>query len=135
MECSICLEGNPDTKLLNCGHMFHKNCIDTWLKIKPVCPLCRMECTNVFKHFYKNTLIKKGEIIINKDMIIIKKKRFKYFCKTYFCNIFFKNIKRIEYENQCFKLTYLNNRIQKTINIYLSNPIHLFNICKYYLLK
>ena len=31
MECSICLEKTPDKKLIACGHVFHKECINKWL--------------------------------------------------------------------------------------------------------
>ena len=48
-ECSICFEEitNNNLKTLNCGHIFHKNCIDSWLKINPICPYCR-EYTNKY---------------------------------------------------------------------------------------
>ncbi|XP_024964621.1 RING-H2 finger protein ATL70-like [Cynara cardunculus var. scolymus] len=43
--CSVCL---ADYKLEDvvrllpeCGHLFHVNCIDTWLKVHPTCPVCR----------------------------------------------------------------------------------------------
>tara|TARA_A100001015_G_C15003490_1_gene719619 strand:- start:337 stop:816 length:480 start_codon:yes stop_codon:yes gene_type:complete len=49
--CSICLE-NLEKNLvqLKCGHIFHKNCIDTWYKSqKNTCPICRNinECINI----------------------------------------------------------------------------------------
>lgn len=44
--CSICMEdfkrelkGTP----LPCGHIYHKCCIEDWLKIDHVCPICRSE--------------------------------------------------------------------------------------------
>tara|TARA_B100000900_G_C20326326_1_gene612306 strand:+ start:126 stop:533 length:408 start_codon:yes stop_codon:yes gene_type:complete len=47
-ECSICLEEfskNVGYRVLGCGHIFHKRCIDKWLykdnKLK--CPLCRVD--------------------------------------------------------------------------------------------
>ena len=45
-NCSICLEEismGAKTILLPCGHMFHSNCILTWLKKNNTCPLCRFE--------------------------------------------------------------------------------------------
>ncbi|XXG40457.1 hypothetical protein AAC387_Pa01g1169 [Persea americana] len=46
-ECSICLKDfREDEKLRllpNCIHAFHLPCIDTWLKSKANCPLCRMK--------------------------------------------------------------------------------------------
>ncbi|PWA98591.1 Zinc finger, RING/FYVE/PHD-type [Artemisia annua] len=44
-ECSVCLvEFKPDAEInrLSCGHVFHKNCVEKWLKYWNVtCPLCR----------------------------------------------------------------------------------------------
>ncbi|KAJ0657517.1 putative transcription factor C2H2 family [Helianthus annuus] len=44
-SCSICLvDYKPEdvVRLLpDCGHLFHCNCIDTWLKANPTCPVCR----------------------------------------------------------------------------------------------
>lgn len=42
-ECSICLE-NLDPAChteLECGHVFHANCIVRWVGIRKSCPLCR----------------------------------------------------------------------------------------------
>ena len=43
--CSICLDDKNKNvvQLHSCGHIFHKKCLDTWLNIKPYCPLCRSE--------------------------------------------------------------------------------------------
>lgn len=43
--CSICLGDYKDSEWLrllpHCGHFFHKECIDTWLRLKLSCPMCR----------------------------------------------------------------------------------------------
>lgn len=43
--CSICisaLEAGEKVKVLPpCGHCFHPDCVDAWLKSQPSCPLCR----------------------------------------------------------------------------------------------
>lgn len=38
--CSICLNLGEQGKVLACGHFFHSECIDTWLKTKKSCPFC-----------------------------------------------------------------------------------------------
>src|SRR5438105_967486 len=37
-ECVICTElfvQNEDVRQFGCGHIFHKNCIDRWLRLNP----------------------------------------------------------------------------------------------------
>ncbi|KAL6897829.1 hypothetical protein ACP4OV_006788 [Aristida adscensionis] len=44
--CCICLAryvDNDDLRLLPCTHFFHKECVDKWLKINALCPLCKAE--------------------------------------------------------------------------------------------
>ena len=43
-ECSICLEPYN----LPCGHTYHKECIDEWLKKHNTCPGCRRHSLQVF---------------------------------------------------------------------------------------
>ena len=45
-NCCICLDNiemGAKTILLPCGHMFHCDCILTWLKKNNTCPMCRFE--------------------------------------------------------------------------------------------
>ena len=47
-ECIICLDdisitsisSNTNLLKLECGHRYHKDCINTWLKKRAICPLC-----------------------------------------------------------------------------------------------
>merc|ERR1711871_58136 len=46
LACSICLgdyENEEEIRLLPCGHMFHSPCIDAWLQINRICPLCKAD--------------------------------------------------------------------------------------------
>jgi hypothetical protein len=43
-ECAVCLNEmtkGQKIKKLDCGHKFHKTCIDTWIRINKSCPYCR----------------------------------------------------------------------------------------------
>ncbi|CAK7325183.1 unnamed protein product [Dovyalis caffra] len=43
--CPICLGDYKDSDMLrllpDCGHVFHLNCVDCWLRLHPTCPICR----------------------------------------------------------------------------------------------
>lgn len=42
-ECVICLENmiyNEDLIMINCSHIYHKECIQKWLNRNSICPLC-----------------------------------------------------------------------------------------------
>lgn len=40
--CAICHASNTETfDKLDCGHEFHINCLNKWLKLKNTCPMCR----------------------------------------------------------------------------------------------
>lgn len=44
--CCICLAsyvGNDELRELPCSHLFHIECVDKWLKINALCPLCKLE--------------------------------------------------------------------------------------------
>ena len=133
MNCSICLEQNPEHKMINCGHSFHKKCIDEWIKIKPICPLCRTLCISEFDYFYKNIFIKKGKITINDNSIIISYIFSLSICKKKILLINFNDIKRIEYNSHIFKIIYYKNSIITTILLNTKYPINIFNICKYHI--
>lgn len=45
-ECSICsdkYQKKEDVSVLDCGHVYHPNCIKEWGKYKPSCPVCKAE--------------------------------------------------------------------------------------------
>ena len=44
-NCSICLgpmRKKDNLRALKCGHVFHADCIESWLKKSNECPICRM---------------------------------------------------------------------------------------------
>jgi len=52
--CCICLTkyGDDDElRELPCTHFFHAQCVDKWLKINAVCPLCKTEIGGVVRSF------------------------------------------------------------------------------------
>ncbi|KAM0910131.1 hypothetical protein ACQ4PT_014353 [Festuca glaucescens] len=46
-DCAVCLselaDGDKVRELPNCGHAFHVECVDAWLRAKTTCPLCRAD--------------------------------------------------------------------------------------------
>ena len=77
MECSICLEelNENTTTLKNCDHTFHTNCVNSWLKIKPSCPLCRTPTLSKFRgrqHFGKNNFLNCFISFKNDEVLEIK---------------------------------------------------------------
>lgn len=45
-QCSICHEKyirGEYKRTLKCGHVYHRKCIDVWLKTNVTCPCCRTE--------------------------------------------------------------------------------------------
>ncbi|GJN27515.1 hypothetical protein PR202_gb15545 [Eleusine coracana subsp. coracana] len=47
LECAVCLtevaDGEPARFLPKCGHGFHAECVDLWLRGHSTCPLCRVD--------------------------------------------------------------------------------------------
>lgn len=48
MNCSICYSHSP-LHILPCGHIYHENCINEWIRIKNSCPLCRQKISEGIK--------------------------------------------------------------------------------------
>ena len=86
MECSICLEEIEEiepsensylvenitkkyknAKALDCGHIYHKKCINSWMKTNPSCPYCRKFFINKIPCYIK----KQGEKLSSRGTIFI----------------------------------------------------------------
>ena len=42
--CCVCISAcrdGDDIRRLPCGHAFHRDCVDPWLRQRPTCPVCR----------------------------------------------------------------------------------------------
>lgn len=79
-ECSICLEPIDENeevkKLINCNHIFHKSCIDTWSNNNNTCPLCRKHIISLFfgSTLFFNCIGKKNFIIeVGENKLIFNK--------------------------------------------------------------
>ncbi|CAF0735654.1 unnamed protein product [Rotaria sp. Silwood1] len=49
-DCAICrtnFETSELLKKLECGHLFHSECVANWLRITRICPICRQRMTTV----------------------------------------------------------------------------------------
>lgn len=47
-SCAICMQEykeNDELRVLPCRHKFHTQCVDKWLPMKKICPLCRHDVT------------------------------------------------------------------------------------------
>jgi hypothetical protein len=53
-DCSICLGENPDLRIPNCRHQFHKDCLVPWWKTNSICPNDREYVRlAMVKHYHK----------------------------------------------------------------------------------
>uniref|UniRef100_A0A8R1U286 RING-type domain-containing protein n=1 Tax=Onchocerca volvulus TaxID=6282 RepID=A0A8R1U286_ONCVO len=61
LNCPICLEaddGNLTFAALKCGHVFHRNCIASWLAIDKstkICPVCRKFADSFLNLYFFST--------------------------------------------------------------------------------
>ena len=64
-QCSICFEDMKENeqivKLIGCGHLFHKICLELWLSRKPLCPNCKRNIRNNILLNCKNDSLGKRE--------------------------------------------------------------------------
>lgn len=47
--CLICTDDvDKDASVCKCGHVFHTECLQHWLKMNKTCPQCRTQCSSRF---------------------------------------------------------------------------------------
>ncbi|MED6206013.1 hypothetical protein PIB30_023082 [Stylosanthes scabra] len=72
-ECAICLEelreGETVKMIPHCKHVFHPNCIDTWLLTHVTCPVCR--CSKVCEE-EEDEEEKEGKTRIRREVVEIR---------------------------------------------------------------
>lgn len=119
-ECSICL-GDLKNKIITlplCGHSFHKPCINKWLNVTPMCPLCKSFVNLKYVIFRNNfkTFFNKNYLYINRDYI-------SFFNK----NIYLKNIKKIYIANN--KIIIITTEKEEYVfYTYYKNSISMYSL-------
>ena len=103
-ECPICLDNLDinETKILPCNHIFHTLCIDTWLKRKNMCPLCRFPLTKNYKCRDRKNTFFVYKITLNDNHVLFKN----WFYKRKYI---YKQIKSISYNNIYLSINYYEN--------------------------
>ena len=56
-KCEICMKymiaGEELVQIIDCGHIFHRNHLAEWMKVKKICPTCKVEIQKDFvKKYY-----------------------------------------------------------------------------------
>lgn len=78
IQCSICLDDvleNENSTRTSCGHVFHKNCLESWINQSRAqnsdiysCPLCRSNITENHPIFYYWNGTSQIKMFRNKDV-------------------------------------------------------------------
>ena len=134
-ECSICLEelDSMPLRILQCGHKFHRECVDIWLNRYYTCPYCREYEKNIdldcywlwlkpyglswFNKFFKYKYTLRG------NYIILKRKN-----KRYRLNLGYVKTIRTRRKKLIFKF-----RDNKNIAFWFENVHIPFNALKKYM--
>jgi hypothetical protein len=60
--CTICLgdyEEAEQLRLLPCGHCFHAECVDAWLQINRICPMCKVDVYDLYLQQERQKVVNK----------------------------------------------------------------------------
>jgi hypothetical protein len=59
-SCAICREPMTAAKKLPCGHMFHANCLLSWIEHRSICPSCRREINTNNHNLQRNAEVREA---------------------------------------------------------------------------
>ena len=109
--CSICRDSlfsvNTDVSVIQCGHLFHKTCLENWMITSPTCPNCKTGITAIIRKtfpdvddglFYNSTSNETGSFL----------QRI-YDCDKDKRSTILKIVKRLDKQNSKLKQTYKTN--------------------------
>ena len=131
VECSICLEeldNGMETRVLQCGHIFHSECVDLWIKQHFTCPYCRHCEANI--NCYWLTLKAYGLSWFNKIRkykYTLKRAHIEISRKNYVHRINLDFIRRILMKENTIKFFFLDG---KKTTLFFSNPYPPFMALK-----
>lgn len=130
-ECSICLEKiDSYCPILNCGHVFHFECINEWKKISKNCPNCRYSLSTilhnkrasyadvfrnidiiykVIKHVFRNSILD-TKICIDGEYILYEIEMDEYLVNVNKVNIL--------YRGYLYSITITNYRVKPVLYCY-----------------
>ncbi|MBU38167.1 MAG: hypothetical protein CMA59_01435 [Euryarchaeota archaeon] len=78
-SCTICLgdyESGEELRLLPCGHCFHAECVDAWLQINRICPICKVDVYDLLQEEAKRKRnLKKQQKLARKNKRKQKRKK------------------------------------------------------------
>ena len=76
-DCSICLSEFKDKETIsslhcNIRHLFHTDCIRTWLLSNPVCPLCKATFNAAEQKKCNKSFYRRLKVLMNKEAFDIE---------------------------------------------------------------
>ena len=72
-ECSICLQTMKRSTKLDCGHLYHSQCIREWYKQENTCPMCRCPIVSCDKCFSSSDEYRVPILNCNPDALVVDK--------------------------------------------------------------
>ena len=117
-KCSICLDSlfsvNTDVSVTQCGHLFHKTCLEGSLKRNQKCPNCKCKIKSIIKQIYPDVF----DILVYNSC---SNETFEFFQKVSDLEkerkiVLLKVIKKLDKENRNLKETNKNYKTNLAIS-------------------